>query len=70
MTKRSILPQSRRHVWLYDEDWEWLEKAYGRAGAKPIGVSLALKTLIHNVIKEKRAKFEELMDQQAEETTT
>lgn len=24
MSKKSILPQRRRHVWLYDEDWNWL----------------------------------------------
>lgn len=26
MSKKSILPKSRRHIWVYDEDWEFLTK--------------------------------------------
>lgn len=47
MSKRSALPQSRKHVLVYDEDWEFLEREYGRYSASHIGVSEVLRKMIH-----------------------
>ena len=50
MSKRSRLPQSPRHVLVYDEDWEYLETRFGATGIKPVGVSTVLRALIHNKV--------------------
>ena len=30
MSKRSAIPQSRRHIWIRDADWEYLTTLPGR----------------------------------------
>lgn len=45
------LPASKRHVFLYDEDWEWLEARFGSHSINPIGVAKAIRTILHNRIK-------------------
>lgn len=58
MSKRSLLPQSPHHVLIYDEDWEFLTQAYGKNGAKPIGVSPAIRQMVHAFCKRLRANIE------------
>jgi hypothetical protein len=50
MSKRSRLPQSARHILIYDDDWEFLEARFGSQGIKPIGVSNVIRALIHQRI--------------------
>jgi hypothetical protein len=51
MTKKALLPQSRRHVMIYDEDWQWLERHYGPGSPhEKIGISGAVKTLVHRFV--------------------
>lgn len=50
MTKKSRLPQSPRHVLLFDEDWQYLETHFGPTGFKPIGVSAIIRAIIHTKI--------------------
>lgn len=50
MSKKSRLPHSPRHIYLYDEDWEFLETRFGPTGFKPVGVSRVIKELIHNQV--------------------
>ena len=51
MSRRITQSQSRHHVHIFDEDWDFLERAYGRDGVKPIGISAAVRTIIHNHVK-------------------
>lgn len=59
MTLPSRLPQQRHHVIIFDEDWLWLVHNYGPQAIDPkkrIGVSCAIRELIHARVKELRAK--------------
>jgi hypothetical protein len=46
VSKRSPVKQSRRHVWLYDEDWEWIKQRYSGT----IGPSEAVRKIIHTMV--------------------
>lgn len=35
MSRRSIQPQSRRHIWVYDKDWEFINTFLVRPGLPP-----------------------------------
>jgi tRNA G37 N-methylase TrmD len=50
LSKKSRLPQSPRHVLIYNEDWEYLETRFGPTGLKPVGVSNVIRALIHQKI--------------------
>jgi len=43
MSRKSLFPQSRRHIWVYDQDWEFLEKAFGAR----LGVGPAIRNILH-----------------------
>lgn len=63
MSRKSILPQTPRHIPLYDEDWEFLQSVYGRnSGAKPVGVSTAIRTIIHAFVKKLRERATQVRD--------
>ena len=64
MTKRSLLPQHPRHILIYDEDWEFLQAEYGPDGAVHIGVSSAIRTIIHSYVTRLKAKANEAFDRQ------
>jgi hypothetical protein len=49
MSKKSPLPQSRRHLLIFDEDWEFLESVYGKdSGPGSIGTGVAVRKFIHS----------------------
>ncbi len=62
MSKKVELPQTRRHILIFDEDWDYLEQNYGANGAKPIGISAAIRKIIHAKVLGLRAKVSSAMD--------
>lgn len=56
MSKRAERPQSRRHILVFDEDWEYLDKLYGPQGLKRIGVGPAIRQIIHAKVKALKAR--------------
>lgn len=42
MPRKRIEPMSRHHIWLSDEDYEWLSTTYGRT----LGISKAVQLII------------------------
>lgn len=56
------LPQTRRHVLIFDEDWEYLTESYGARGLKPIGVSAAIRKIIHAKVLGLRASISAVQD--------
>lgn len=57
MSKRAERPQSPRHILVFDEDWEFLEQTFGKTGVRPIGVSVAIRKIIHQKVGEIRAEL-------------
>lgn len=65
MSKKSPLPQSRHHVMIYNEDWEWLQAAYGQGQTEPgaaIGAGTAIKTVVHAYVQRLKARAEQKID--------
>ncbi len=54
---RTPLPSSRHHIMLFDEDWEFLNRAYGKPGGMhAIGVSEAIRAIVHAKVVSLKAK--------------
>ena len=58
MRKKSILPQSRRHVLIFNEDWEFLERSFGAS----ISVSEAIRKIVHQRCNDLRARVQRRLD--------
>ena len=62
MTRKSEIPQTRRHVHIYDEDWEWLNRAYGPDSESKVGISNAIRQIIRKFVTTKKAEIQERID--------
>lgn len=63
MSKKSVLPQSRHHILIYDEDWEWLERHYGKgSAASQIGTSGAIRAVLHQRVLGMKARANGIVD--------
>lgn len=67
MSKKSLLPQKPRHILVYDEDWEFLDQHYGPGSAKPLGISRAIREIIHQRVLGLKAKQVSALDKMADE---
>ena len=69
MSKKSLLPQTRRHILVYDEDWEFLQANYGPDSQSKLGVSEAIRKIIHQRVlglkAQAQTEFDRLRGQQA-----
>jgi hypothetical protein len=65
MSKKSILPQSPRHILVYDKDWEYLNSLYGKSGVNPIGISVAIRQILHAFCKKAKARENQAIDEQS-----
>lgn len=65
MSRKSVLPQSPHHILVYDEDWEFLKQVYGPQGENPIGISPAIRALIHTFVNRLKARTEQVLDASA-----
>ena len=66
MSRKSLLPQHRRHVHIYDEDWEYLtqliERHYGKKADEITGVSSAIRLIIHTKVQQLKAEEQRAID--------
>lgn len=63
MSKKSRLPQSRHHILVYDEDWEFLMQNYGPGSHNSqLGVSGAIRAVIHQRVLGMKAKANRELD--------
>ena len=53
--KHGELPTSRRHVHLYDEDWVFLTEFFSPQNGQDIGVSEAIRTILHARVRQLKA---------------
>lgn len=68
MSKKSTLPQSRRHILIFDEDWEFLTKIYGPGGAhSEVGISGAIRAVVHQRVLGIKAKMNGELDRLRDE---
>ena len=63
MSRKSVLPQSRHHILIYDEDWDWLEQHYGRGSAHAqVGGSGAIRAVLHQRVLGMKARANSIID--------
>lgn len=60
--KKSPIPQSRRHVMVFDEDWDWLNQEYGAGSKNNVGVGVAIRTIVHAKVIDMKAKANDAFD--------
>lgn len=62
MSRKVSIPQSRRHVQIFDEDWEFLFAEFGPGSKNNIGVGVAIRTIVHRKVQDMKAKANEAFD--------
>lgn len=63
MPRKAMLPQTRRHIFVYDEDWDWIVENYGPGSETGLGISGAIRAIIHAKVAYEKAKFERLAEE-------
>jgi hypothetical protein len=56
MSKRSLFPQSRRHIWVYDKDWAFLDAHFGDQSESKMGVGAMVREIVHNYVERLKAR--------------
>jgi hypothetical protein len=51
MTRRSERPKTRRHIWVFDEDWEWICQYYA---VKDLTPGLVVRELLHKFVLKRK----------------
>ena len=54
MSKRSTEPQSRRHVFVFDSDWEYLNQVYGMDSPSRLGAGAAVRMIVRAKVRQLR----------------
>lgn len=65
MVVRAKQAQRPRHVPILDEDWAWLEKAYGPTSESKLGPGPAIRYIVHKFVASQRAQEQALLDKRA-----
>lgn len=63
MAKKSTLPQSRRHILVFDEDWAFIETHFGPNSFRPLGTGPAIRMIIHQKVLQLRGLQETRRDE-------
>lgn len=58
MSKKTPLPQRRRHIFVFDEDWEYVRDRFG----EELGLSNAIRNMIHRYVVNLRAQESRSVD--------
>lgn len=70
MTRKSLLPQSRRHVHIYDEDWQYLASVYNGSGTQAIrGPNQAIREIVHRAVMRIRENENSIITKAKQQST-
>lgn len=58
---------SRRHIFVYDDDWEWIEAHVGPNSESKMGVAAFIRETIAMQVKKLQARRDRIIDQEAVE---
>lgn len=64
MSRKLSRPQTRRHVFIFDEDWAYLDSVYGVDSPSQLGVSHVIRTVVQKFVNGLKARANERLDQQ------
>lgn len=65
--KKSPFPQTSRHVPIFDEDWAYLDKAYGPSSESKVGTGPAIRSIVHDTVKALKAREEAILERKLRE---
>jgi hypothetical protein len=65
VSKRSLFPQSRRHIWVYDKDWAFLDAHFGDQSESKMGVGAMVREIVHNYVERLKARQQSAEDGRA-----
>lgn len=65
MTRKSDNPSSRRHILVFDDDWEFLERSFGPSSESRLGVGPAIRQIIHIYVGNLRNNVQAKVDKLA-----
>lgn len=52
MPKRALYPQTKRHIAIRDDDWDYLEMLHGRRGGMSrMGVTAIVRNIVHAAVE-------------------
>lgn len=63
MPRTPPLPVTKRHVAIYDEDWDFLDTHYGRYSASQLGISAAIREIVHRRVRELQEVIERAQEE-------
>lgn len=55
MVRRADHPQATHHIPIYNDDWEYLVRAYGANTATPIGPGPVVRNLVRKFVQSQKA---------------
>lgn len=67
MPRRLVRPQSRHHVFLYDEDWDFISAFYSKRSPSAFGTSKFVREVVHQRVLAIKAKQQEAIEREGEE---
>lgn len=62
MSRKSIAPQSRRHIWIFDDDWSFIESRFGKFSPSQMGTSAAVRTILQAWVANMRKKEQDQVE--------
>lgn len=67
MTRKPILPSSRRHVHIYDEDWTFLLRNFGMGSQSGNSTARVIREIIHRHVQWVKARQQDAIDEKMKE---
>jgi hypothetical protein len=58
--RKALLPQSRRHTFIYDEDWAWLTAFTAPRDEEPLSPGQLIQSVVHAYVTAARAKSQQV----------
>lgn len=60
--RKAARPHTPRHIPIFDEDWEFLDKMYGPGSASKLGIGPTIRQVVHIFVTAQRAKEQEAVE--------
>jgi hypothetical protein len=58
--RKNLKPQSRHHVHIFDEDWDFLMAHFGRDSPRGVTISEVIRQLVHIAVGRMKARSDEV----------
>lgn len=70
MSRKHEEPTVSRHIEVYQSDWEFLQRQFGRASEAKLGVSVAIRQMIRKGVRDYQERLARKLDRARPATVT